>query len=74
MRILIDFDFNSFFTQFLLAKVSAYRFRKSIFYAAKKLTIIEDFCVNFRSMKIFQYDEIIKIKFSSKFFFIVIIS
>lgn len=53
--------------KFLLAYISAYRFRKSIFYAAKKLTIIEDLCVNFRSLKMFQYDDNIKLKFSSKY-------
>lgn len=46
-----------------MAKVSAYRFRKSLLYAAQKLSIVQDLCINFKTIIILQFDRIYLHKF-----------
>lgn len=45
--------------QGLLSKISSQYSRKAILYTAKKLTIIEDLCLNFKNVIVLKFEEIV---------------
>lgn len=52
-QIFNEFFFKLFYcSQILLAKISTHRYRKSLHYFFRKVTIIEEFCMNFKDVMV----------------------